>query len=769
MKDCLKLASALMLISSLFFGCKGEIQYVDRIVEVDKTYAASVTFEATGAEGLVNVTMASTTEGARIYYTTDGTEPSAESTPYNGTVAISEDTVFKAIAVKEGMENSPVSYAKYSVVNKIETKIETKIEEKIVYTDKIYASPITFTAKDEEYGVSLSLSTQTQGSKICYTTDGSTPTAGSTIYTQALRIEANTTVKAIAIKEGIENSPVSVATVTIKKITQSSGVAGNPLQIALTADVPHENGYTGSKSNTKVTVTASITTAGSVKKVVWKKNGSLIAKTLLADTEASVATVDPNDNSKWTFDITANDETANGTYTVAAIDEAGREEAEQITIDQFDFTPPATVSGMTAVFVSSLNKVALSYKTPGTADFDHVEITYTYNNGETESIESSPTVAAQGQISTTLDTTFDVISEAKIYTFYLRSVDKLGNKSTAVARNVSVASGISAGYQFHDSVEYLASGTNGTAGKNATYAYFGDWPQTIKAQDIEIDETNSMTMGDFTYFKGSDDNWYVKCTENAYDDNYTYSDGRTVAKKSSNSEQYFKVEPIKWRVLNPTATGTEKKILLAENILTANVVYYRGDDPRTLNGVSIQKNNYKYSNMRAYLNGTDNQFVTDGGARNSYNDIDWSNKGFLYSAFTASAITQIDDTEVDNSLRSTNPEANANVYQYNKNFVCENTTDKIFLLSEYQVTSSSYGFKAYDAYDNTRTRVPTDYAKANFSYITSYNGKYGGLWYLRSPSSWDILNVSGSGSADYRTMGGTPDNHGVVPALCLKE
>ena len=97
MKNCIKLVSALMLISFLFFGCKGEIQYVDRIVEVEKTYAASVTFEATGAEGLVNVTMATTTEGAKIYYTTDGTEPSAESTSYSNTVAISEDTVFKAI------------------------------------------------------------------------------------------------------------------------------------------------------------------------------------------------------------------------------------------------------------------------------------------------------------------------------------------------------------------------------------------------------------------------------------------------------------------------------------------------------------------------------------------------------------------------------------------------------------------------------------------------------------------------------------------------
>lgn len=435
MKNCIKLVSALMLISFLFFGCKGEIQYVDRIVEVEKTYAASVTFEATGAEGLVNVTMATTTEGAKIYYTTDGTEPSAESTSYSNTVAISEDTIFKAIAVKEGMENSPVSYVKYSVVNKIETKIETKIEEKIVYTDKVYASPITFTAKDEEYGVSLSLSTQTQGSKICYTTDGSTPTVGSTIYTQALRIEANTTVKAIAIKEGIENSPVSVAAVTIKKITQTSGGAGDPLQIALTADVPHENGYNGSKSNTKVTVTANITTAANVKKVVYKKNGSLVAKKLLADSDAFAATVEPNDNSKWTFDITATDESENGSvYTVAAIDDTGREETEQITIDQFDFTPPELISGMKTIFVSSLNKVALSYKTPGTEDFDHVEISYTYNNGQTESSESTPQDAAKGQTNTTFDATFDVESEAKTYTFYIRSVDKIGNKSDAVKK-----------------------------------------------------------------------------------------------------------------------------------------------------------------------------------------------------------------------------------------------------------------------------------------------------------------------------------------------
>ena len=447
MKDCLKLASALMLISFLFFGCKGEIQYVDRIVEVEKTYAASVTFEAAEAEGLVNVTMATTTEGAKIYYSTDGTEPSAESTSYSNTVAISEDTIFKAIAVKEGMENSPVSYAKYSVVNKIETKIETKIEEKevekIVYTDKVYASPITFTAKDEEYGVSLSLATQTQGAKICYTTDGSTPTAGSTIYTQALKIEANTTVKAIAVKEGIEDSPVSVAAVTIKKITQTN-LSGEPLKITLTADVPHENGYTGNKSNTKVTITANITTAGKVKKVVWKKNGSLIAKALLADTEAAAATVS-DDNAKWTFDITATDESANGTsYTVAAIDESGREEAEQIVIDNFDFTPPGKVKVTSCNYDKDKSVILLKWTEPSDSDYDHVDISFTSNDGTSNSTASDAESFAKG----TANNTFPGIDGAKAYyTYTFVTYDTLGNKGSDYTYKVSLNTTIPEGFE----------------------------------------------------------------------------------------------------------------------------------------------------------------------------------------------------------------------------------------------------------------------------------------------------------------------------------
>ena len=53
--------------------------------------------------------------------------------------------------------------------------------------------------------------------EIRYTTDGSTPTSGSTLYSAAFTLSATTTVKAIAIKDGVSSN------VTTKLFTKSSG------------------------------------------------------------------------------------------------------------------------------------------------------------------------------------------------------------------------------------------------------------------------------------------------------------------------------------------------------------------------------------------------------------------------------------------------------------------------------------------------------------------------------------------------------------------
>ena len=61
------------------------------------------------------IEITSNTEGATIYYTTDGTDPSESSIQYTGPFTITETTTVKAIAIKDGIA-SAFSEATYSLV-----------------------------------------------------------------------------------------------------------------------------------------------------------------------------------------------------------------------------------------------------------------------------------------------------------------------------------------------------------------------------------------------------------------------------------------------------------------------------------------------------------------------------------------------------------------------------------------------------------------------------------------------------------------------------
>ena len=202
---------AAMAIELVFFGCKAEIE----TEYVDKTYAEAVTFTAEDAgEAGVKVAMASKTEGAAIYYTADGTEPTEKSEKYTEAVTFGKDTVVKAVAVKEGIENSPISVANVSI------KTKTVEVEKTVEIEKVYAEAVTFTAEDAgEAGVKVAMASKTEGAAIYYTADGTEPTENSEKYTEAVTFGKDTVLKAFAVKKGIENSPVSVANVSIKTKT----------------------------------------------------------------------------------------------------------------------------------------------------------------------------------------------------------------------------------------------------------------------------------------------------------------------------------------------------------------------------------------------------------------------------------------------------------------------------------------------------------------------------------------------------------------------
>ena len=252
--------------------------------------------------------------------------------------------------------------------------------------------------------------------------------------------------------------------------------------------------------------------------------------------------------------------------------------------------------------------------------------------------------------------------------------------------------------------------------------------------------------------------------ENASYSTYVYSDGTTVKQKSANSYKYFKVEPIVWRVLK-NADG--KYMLLAEKELMSNVSYYGlTAKNRTLDSVTIYPKNYKYSNIRAYLNGINNQFITDGGTAEVGIDIDWTDKGFLQQAFTQAQQVKIVATTVDKSAASSKDKAGLVTAS---SYYCDDTADKIFLLSELEVTDDDYCFGAYAASGsgNARIRKATDFAKANNCNTNeNENPSEGGLWWIRSPfaSNANYVRVINNGDTDKNYLV-TNSNLGIVPAL----
>ena len=80
---------------------------------VEKVAEPTFSVEAGVYTQAQRVELSTTTEGATIYYTTDGTEPTVNSTQYTGAISVGQTMTINAIAVKEGMDNSSVATATY--------------------------------------------------------------------------------------------------------------------------------------------------------------------------------------------------------------------------------------------------------------------------------------------------------------------------------------------------------------------------------------------------------------------------------------------------------------------------------------------------------------------------------------------------------------------------------------------------------------------------------------------------------------------------------
>jgi hypothetical protein len=148
------------------------------------------------------LTLSTATVGAAVYYTLDGTGPDSTKTRYEKPIPITAALTLKAVAVKEGMENSPVLEAAYTVAAPGTAA-------------RPWASP---EPGEVAAGTEITLSTTTDEADIYYTLDGTWPDQTSTKYTWPIRIDDGLTIKAIAVKPGLTHSSVLEGVYTIAVI-----------------------------------------------------------------------------------------------------------------------------------------------------------------------------------------------------------------------------------------------------------------------------------------------------------------------------------------------------------------------------------------------------------------------------------------------------------------------------------------------------------------------------------------------------------------------
>ena len=146
------------------------------------------------------VSISTSTGGASIRYTTNGTTPSSTvGTLYSSAVSITANSTLQAIAYATGLANSAVASGNYYI--------------------QCAAPAFSPGGGAFDSTQTVSISTSTSGASIMYTTNGTTPTSTiGTVYSSPVAISVTATLQAIAFETGMTNSPVSSAVYTINAL-----------------------------------------------------------------------------------------------------------------------------------------------------------------------------------------------------------------------------------------------------------------------------------------------------------------------------------------------------------------------------------------------------------------------------------------------------------------------------------------------------------------------------------------------------------------------
>jgi hypothetical protein len=150
------------------------------------------------------VTISDGTSGSTIYYTTNGAAPTTSSSVYSSAITVSVTETLKALAIKTGYTNSAVASAAYTING-------------AVATPTFSPGAGTYTSAQ-----TVTISDATAGATIYYTTNGTTPSTSSAVYSSAIVVSASETLEALATHSGDSNSAVGSAAYTINLPTAAT-------------------------------------------------------------------------------------------------------------------------------------------------------------------------------------------------------------------------------------------------------------------------------------------------------------------------------------------------------------------------------------------------------------------------------------------------------------------------------------------------------------------------------------------------------------------
>ena len=147
-------------------------------------------------ENSLTVTMSCPTEGATIYYTTDGSEPTAESTVYNKKFRIYGKTTVKAVAIQDGLLASDMVTAEYALGRCEDPVISLADGTEFAHSNQV-----------------VSIEWNNDG-VLRYTVDGSEPTVESPEYEEPFSFSDSVVLKAKVFSDNFFDSEVVTSSLT---------------------------------------------------------------------------------------------------------------------------------------------------------------------------------------------------------------------------------------------------------------------------------------------------------------------------------------------------------------------------------------------------------------------------------------------------------------------------------------------------------------------------------------------------------------------------